>query len=52
MLDIVDAPSVIVECGFLSSPLDEALLIDNAWQKKLVQHIAAGVMVYLSDGVA
>ena len=52
MLDIVDAPSVIIECGFLSSPLDEALLIDGAWQKKLVQNIAAGVMVYLSDSVS
>ena len=52
MLNITTAPSVIVECGFLSSPLDEALLISGAWQKKLAENISEGVMAYLSDAIA
>ncbi len=50
MLNATTAPSVIVECGFLSSPLDEKLLLSEAWRKKLAENIAEGVMVYLSDG--
>lgn len=52
MLNITQSPSVLIECGFLSSPLDEKLLITNAWQKALAENIADGVMAYLSDGVS
>lgn len=41
------APSVLVECGFLSNAEDEALLQDEAHQKKLAQGIVKGVMGYL-----
>ena len=49
MLNILPVPSVIIECGFLSSPLDEELLVSEAWQKRLAGTIVEGVMAYLSD---
>ena len=49
MLECTENPSVIVECGFLSSPADEALLVAPTWQKKLAESIAAGVVAYLAD---
>lgn len=52
MLACTDAPSVIVECGFLSNAADEKLLTDASWQRKLADAIAAGVMAYLSDSIA
>ena len=52
MLDCCDAPSAIVECGFLSSAKDEELLIDKSWQKKLAERITAGIMAYFSGNVS
>ena len=40
-------PSVIVECGFLSSPKDETLLVEAVFQEKLAAAIAAGVVRYM-----
>ena len=52
ILQCVDAPSVIVECGFLSNEKDEALLIDENWQKRLAKSLAEGTMEYFSDASA
>jgi len=41
-------PSVIVECGFLSNPTEEALLLDAGYQNKLAFAIAEGVTRYLT----
>lgn len=41
-------PSVIIECGFLSSEKDEQLLLNSAWQKRLTESVSAGVFAYLS----
>ena len=41
-------PSVIIECGFLSSEQDETLLLNPAWQKRLIESVSAGVFAYLS----
>ncbi len=49
MLTCTEKPSVIVECGFLSSPADEKLLLSPTWQKRLAESIAAGVVAYLAD---
>jgi N-acetylmuramoyl-L-alanine amidase len=49
LLNCSECPSVIVECGFLSSPADEKLLIDEAWQKRLADTIASGVLAYFAD---
>lgn len=48
VLECIDRPSVIVECGFLSNPSDEVLLISEQWQEKLAQSVAAGVVAYLA----
>ncbi len=48
MLECYDCPSVIVECGFLSSAEDETLLRSADWQERLAEGIAAGVLIYLS----
>ena len=49
MLTCTQNPSVIVECGFLSSPADEKLLCAPSWQKRLAESIAAGLVAYLAD---
>ncbi|MDR0840831.1 MAG: N-acetylmuramoyl-L-alanine amidase [Christensenellaceae bacterium] len=41
------APSVLVECGFLSNAEEELLLQDSAYQQKLANGIVAGVIAYL-----
>ncbi|MBO5277060.1 MAG: N-acetylmuramoyl-L-alanine amidase [Clostridia bacterium] len=48
ILGCYPCPSVIVECGFLSNPLDEELLNSSAWRKRLAQEIAGGVLAYFT----
>ena len=45
---IPDVPSVLVECGFLSNPEDEKNLTDEAYQQRLADAIADGVLAYMS----
>ena len=52
MLNCSDYPSVIVECGFLSNPEDEALLVSTAYQKKIASVIASGALSYLASEAA
>lgn len=40
------APSVIVECGFLSNPAEEQLLIRSQYQVKIARAIAEGIAAY------
>lgn len=47
MLRKVSCPLVIVECGFLSNPKEEALLQDEKYQKKMAQGIAEGIENFL-----
>ena len=42
-----EMPSVLVECGFLSNPTEEALLLDPAYQQKIGQAIADGLEDYV-----
>ena len=49
ILKCTEAPSVLVECGFLSNARDEQLLSSSAWQTKLARAIGAGVMRFLSE---
>ena len=44
------APSVLVECGFLSNAEDEALLQTEAHQQKLARGIVDGILAYLAEG--
>ncbi len=48
ILNCSDIPSVIVECGFLSNPADEALLVTDAYREKLAAAIAEGVISFLA----
>jgi N-acetylmuramoyl-L-alanine amidase len=42
-------PSVIVECGFLSNPLDEQLLLNERFQTEIAYHIFSGALSYLAE---
>ena len=43
----LDLPSVLVECGFLSNPDEEALLLTNAYQEQIARAIRDGIAEYL-----
>lgn len=45
-------PSIIVECGFLSNPDEEKLLLDEDYQKKIAQAITAGIVDYIKGGIS
>lgn len=47
VLRVPKAPSVLVECGFLSNAADEALLMTGSHREKLVKGIADGIMEYV-----
>ncbi len=50
ILNCHEYPAVIVECGFLSNAQDEALLVSEAYQRKLAQVIRSGAVAYLASG--
>ncbi len=52
MLRCYSAPAVIIECGFLSSPKDEALLSNEGWQKTIAESIAGGVLAFFAEQTA
>lgn len=43
-------PAVLVECGFLSNPVEDRLLASPAYQDRLGAGMADGVMEYLKSG--
>ena len=49
---IPDVPSVLVECGFLSNPDNERDLSDPAYQQRIAEAIADGVIAYLESTAA
>lgn len=42
-------PVVLVEAGFLSNPVEDRLLADDAYRERVAEGIAGGVVAYLSD---
>ena len=44
----LDVPSVLVECGFISNPAEEKLLLDGAYQEKIAQAIASAAVEYVA----
>ncbi len=52
MLECYPCPSVIVECGFLSNPSDEALLCASYFQRRLAEEIAAATLAYVAEMAA
>ena len=52
LLEHIHGPGVLVECGFLSNPAEEALLRSDTYQRKLACAIAQGIWDWLAgDGV-
>lgn len=49
LLDKINAPGVLVECGFLSNQQEEAMLSTPAYQKKLCCVIATGLSQFLAS---
>ena len=49
LLEHISCPAVLIECGFLSNPAEEALLRDAAYQKKLACAIACALASYLEE---
>lgn len=49
ILNCSNYPSVIAECGFLSNPEDEQLLINSTYQDELAYTIFKGVITYLAQ---
>ena len=49
MLNCTDYTSVIAECGFLSNPVDEALLITDEFQSELAYSLFRGIIDYLTE---
>ena len=44
----LEAPSVLVECGFISNAAEEKLLLDGDYQARLAEAITQGVMTFVS----
>jgi N-acetylmuramoyl-L-alanine amidase len=44
----LEIPSVLVECGFISNPREEKLLLDKAYQKRLGKAVAQGISTYFT----
>lgn len=50
LLECTQAPVIIVECGFLSNPQDEANLINPEYQAILAYAVFQGIAAFLSNG--
>lgn len=44
-----EAPAVLIECGFLSNPMEERLLMDSKYQEKIAWAIYIGVIRYFNE---
>lgn len=51
MVNCTELPSVIVECGFLSNPNEEKLLITDSYKNKVCYLIMCGVINFLNNRV-
>ncbi len=49
LMQNIQMPGILVECGFLSNPEEESLLRDATYQKKLCSVIAASLSSYLKE---
>ena len=49
MLNCSTAPSAIVECGFLSNPSDEELLLSADYRGEIAKKIALGIGAYFAE---
>ena len=47
LMNRVDCPAVLVECGFLSNPEELELLKSNAYQQKLASVLVSGLLTWM-----
>ncbi|MBR5439072.1 MAG: N-acetylmuramoyl-L-alanine amidase [Clostridia bacterium] len=47
LLNMAKCTSIIVECGFLSSPQDEKLLLNEEYRQKVAKNVFEGTLKYL-----
>lgn len=50
VLKACKAPSVLIECGYISNPIEEAKLATVEYQRKMAYAICCGIMVYCNGG--
>jgi N-acetylmuramoyl-L-alanine amidase len=48
VLKEIKKPGILVECGFLSNPGEEKKIRSPAYREALSQHIAAGIVKFVS----
>lgn len=51
LMEHIDHPGILVECGFLSNPQEEQLLASGAYQKKIAAVLAGVLANYVHPGV-
>lgn len=49
LLETLKIPAVLIECGFISNPLEANLLVDEDYQKALALSIYCGIAEYLEN---
>lgn len=49
LLKTASCPSVLVECGFLSSPADEKLLLSDSFTARIVSALSSGITAYFAQ---
>lgn len=49
LLENLSCPGILIECGFLSNPVEEAALRDPVYQKQIACVIAGTLAAFLSD---
>lgn len=49
VLNCNELPSVLVECGFLSNPQEEKLLINDNYQEKFCYALCCGILKFLDE---
>jgi len=52
ILNDIDMQGVLIETGYVTNPQEATLLINNDYQKKLVEQIAKGLAYHFSQNVA
>lgn len=52
LLNMLDCAAIIAECGFLSSPEDEKLLLDETYRQELADAVFDGVKAYADKNVS
>jgi N-acetylmuramoyl-L-alanine amidase len=49
LMEQIQCPGVLIECGFLSNPEETALLKTEAYQQKLAMSLYTSIMTYLTE---